>query len=202
MKLMHTEILLDHKDISQTDDWKDVIDNIHKGILQVQWPKNSGHFLIYPEPGKDRGKGNGVKPIKDAMMIHLNELGWKLEEALDIAKVVRPGKLDAVKYTNHGPVALEWETGNISSTHRAINKMALGLLKQKLIGGILILPTRKLYRYLTDRVGNWDEIAPYLDLWKSLSGVRGNLQIIVVEHDDISYNVPRINKGTDGRALV
>lgn len=48
-----------------------------------------------------------------------------LEEPLDIAILKKPGKLDAVLYTDYGPVALEWETGNISSSHRALNKMAL-----------------------------------------------------------------------------
>jgi len=62
-------------------------------------------------------------------MLKLAQDGWALEEPLDIAVVSRPGKVDAVLYAQEGPVALEWETGNISSSHRALNKMALGLLK-------------------------------------------------------------------------
>jgi hypothetical protein len=97
--------------------------------------------------------------------------------------------------------AVEWETGNISSSHRALNKMTLGILSQKLIGGALILPTRNMYQYLTDRVGNFEELEPYFDLWKALKADEGLLAIMVVEHDEVSKNVPRIPKGTNGRAL-
>lgn len=126
---------------------------------------------------------------------------WGLEVPLDIATVTKPGKLDAVFQTSVGPVALEWETGNISSSHRALNKMALGLNKGALAAGVLVVPSRDLYRYLTDRVGNWSELEPYLDLWKSIPCRSGILEIIVVEHDATSTRVKRIPKGTSGRAL-
>jgi hypothetical protein len=64
------------------------------------------------------------------------------------------------------------------------------------------VPSRKLYVYLTDRIGNIAELEPYLDLWKATPCHNGLLQIIVVEHDGISKDVPRIGKGTDGRALA
>jgi hypothetical protein len=134
-------------------------------------------------------------------MKSLVKQGWKTEVPLDIATVARPGKLDAVLQTRYGPVALEWETGNISSSHRALNKMALGLLKGVLAAGMLVVPTRELYQYLTDRVGNWSELAPYLDLWKAIPCRTGVLEILVVEHDATSTKVPRIPKGTSGRAL-
>jgi hypothetical protein len=134
-------------------------------------------------------------------MKSLVKQGWKTEVALDIATVVKPGKLDAVLQTRYGPVALEWETGNISSSHRALNKMALGLLKEVLAAGMLVVPTRELYQYLTDRVGNWSELEPYLDLWKAIPCRSGVLEILVVEHDATSKRVPRIPKGTSGRAL-
>jgi hypothetical protein len=38
-----------------------------------------------------------------------------------------PGNYDAVFETDHGLVAVECETGNISSSHRFLNKMAMGL---------------------------------------------------------------------------
>jgi Restriction endonuclease BamHI len=106
-----------------------------------------------------------------------------------------------VLYTPRGPVAIEWETGNISSSHRALNKMALGLMKRLLIAGVLIVPSRKLYKFLTDRVGNFDELAPYLDLWAAVPCSEGVLEIVVVEQDAESKRVPKIPKGTDGRAL-
>lgn len=113
----------------------------------------------------------------------------------------RPGNLDAVLYTSFGPVAVEWETGNISSSHRALNKMALGLLKGILVSGTLVVPSRDMYRYLTDRVGNFPELEPYLDLWRSIPCREGVFEIVVIEHDAVSTDVPRIPKGISGRAL-
>ncbi len=80
--------------------------------------------------------------------------------------------------------------------------MALGMLSGKVAGGILILPTRTMYRYLTDRVGNYEELAPYFPLWSALPIEEGTLAVIAIEHDAVSKSVPRIPKGTDGRALL
>ena len=66
----------------------------------------------------------------------------------------------------------------------------------------LIVPSRALYSYLTDRVGNIQELEPYLKLWKSIPCKNGILEIVVIEHDATSQEVPRIPKGTDGRALA
>ncbi len=134
-------------------------------------------------------------------MSHLQEQGWELEKPMDIATLTRPGKLDAVLQTDFGPLALEWETGNISSSHRALNKMALGLMRNVLIGGTLVVPSRRLYRFLTDRIGNFPELQPYLDLWRAIPCTNGVLDIIVIEQDRESRTVARIPKGTSGRAL-
>jgi len=202
MRITRVEVLISVGDFPASLDWKRVDRDIREGIEMVHWPPGSGSFTIHPESGKGRGKGNGVKPIKEGMMATLQQRGWHLEEPLDIATVKRPGELDAVLETSFGPFAVEWETGNISSSHRALNKMALGLLKGKLIGGTLVVPSRSLYKYLTDRVGNFAELEPYIDLWKSIPCKNGLLQIIVIEHNAISTDVPRIEKGTDGRALA
>jgi len=114
----------------------------------------------------------------------------------------RFGKFDAMLPTKHGPVVIEWETGNISSSHRSLNKMCMFLTEGKIAAGILIVPTRKMYKYLTDRIGNFQELEPYLNFWKTIPCKQGVLEIIVIEHDEESENVPRIEKGTDGRALV
>ena len=135
-------------------------------------------------------------------MALLNRHGWDLETPVDIATVKRPGPIDATYKIENKLFAVEWETGNLSSSHRAVNKMALGILKGLLIGGILILPTREFYQYLTDRVGNFKELEPYFPMWKALVCDEGFLAIIAVEHDDASTDVPRIPKGTNGRHLV
>lgn len=78
--------------------------------------------------------------------------------------------------------------------------MALGLLKGVLACGILVVPSRAMYRYLTDRIGNITELRPYFLVWKSIPCKEGLLEIVVIEHDATSVKVPRILKGTDGRA--
>ncbi len=200
MRIAHVETLLHTGGFAESAEWMTIRRQIHDAAKSVDWPDGTGSFTIYPQSGKKRGEGNGVKPIKNRMMHFLKSAGWKLEEPLDIATLKNPGNLDAVLYTSRGPFAVEWETGNISSSHRALNKMSLGLLHGTLIGGTLIVPTRKLYRFLTDRIGNWDELVPYLDLWKSIPAREGVLEVVVVEHDDESFDVPRIPKGTDGRS--
>ena len=168
------------------------------------WPSGSDKFIIYPESGKKSGKGNGVGPIKMAFIEKLrSDFGWLAEEPLDIATRRKPGNLDGVRKTKDGTLfAVEWETGNISSSHRALNKIVLGMLKGVLIGGVLVVPTRKLYKYLTDRVGNFEELSPYFDLWSAFPLNNGLLAVISVEQDGESFDVPRILKGTDGRALI
>lgn len=201
MRIIRVEVLQSIGDFARSGQWTSIRTELHDAVTRLDWPPGSGSFTIYPESGKKRGQGNGVKPIKAGLMHELEEKGWKVEEPLNIATVNRPGKLDAVRTTPLGPVALEWETGNISSSHRALNKMALGLMKGVLAGGVLVVPSRKLYKYLTDRVGNISELEPYFDLWRAIPCQGAVLEVVVVEQDAESRDVPRIPKGTDGRAL-
>lgn len=109
--------------------------------------------------------------------------------------------MDAAYYFNPSElVCLEWETGNISSSHRSLNKMCMGLLLGAIKAGILVVPSRELYPYLTDRIGNISELEPYFPLWRATPCEEGVLEIFVIEHDATSDTVPRIPKGTDGRA--
>lgn len=201
MKIVQMEFLIDAGGFSATEEWRAIKKHITQSINAIQWPPGSGSFTLYDEPGKARGKGNGVKPIKDACMRHLQALGWGRETPVNITAIKRPGPMDATYAVGNRLFCVEWETGNISSSHRAINKMALGILKKVLIGGALILPTRAMYRYLTDRVGNFPELEPYFPLWRALAIEEGLLVVIAIEHDKVSRSVPRIPKGTDGRAL-
>ncbi|MBI3969856.1 MAG: hypothetical protein HY332_01085 [Chloroflexi bacterium] len=187
-----------------------VMGDLREAIAAVHWPPGSAHFTIYPESGKKRGAGNGVGPIKQGFVEKLKTLGWRLEErypqrTTGQRQVHRPGAFDAwldLSSDGWSPFVTEWETGNISSSHRAINKMAMGLLGGHISAGVLVLPTRALYRYLTDRVGNYQELEPYFPLWSALSIKDGYLGVVAVEHDATSTEVPRITKGTDGRALI
>ena len=201
MKIIKVERLIDAGSFSRTESWKTIETHIRQAIEAIEWPPGSGSFTLYDQPGKARGEGSGVKPIKDACMAHLKSLGWSLEASIDIATLKQPGPMDATYPVGDRLFCVEWETGNISSSHRAVNKMALGILKKVLIGGVLILPTRAMYKYLTDRVGNFPELEPYFPLWRALKVEEGLLAVIAIEHDAVSHSVPRIPKGTDGRAL-
>jgi Restriction endonuclease BamHI len=191
VKIVREERLISCGGYAKSAAWKKTRASLHKAIREVDWPRGSGSFTIYPELGKKRREGNGVTPIKLGLMEELERQGWKLEEPLDIAVLKRPGKLDAVLYTDYGPVALEWETGNISSSHRALNKMALGLLKGVLAAGILVVPSRELATHLSDRVGRVEGLMPYLDFWRSLPYKEGVLEIVVVGHDAESEAHPQ-----------
>jgi hypothetical protein len=201
MKIMRNEILIDAGGFSGSAGWQEVQGQLTEAIESVQWPPGSGSFTLHDQPGKRRGEGSGVKPIKDACMQNLKNNGWSLETPVDIATVKRSGKMDATRPMGDRLFCVEWETGNISSSHRAMNKMALGLLNGILVGGVLIVPTRAMYKYLTDRVGNFRELEPYFPLWCSVPVRYGILAVIAIEHDAVSKDVPRIGKGTDGRAL-
>lgn len=181
--------------------WKKACADAEKAILATDWPHGSGRFTIYPESGKKTGQGNGVLPIKEPCIAKLKALGWETEELPKIkGGVLGTGDLDALFESKVGFVGFEWETGNISSSHRAINKLLLTLLKGGIKGGILVVPSDTLKPYLTDRIGNIGELRPYFPLWNAIQIKEGALRIFVVEHDGTSRSVPRIPKGTDGWA--
>ncbi len=135
VKIVRIEILQNCGKIASSSDWRLTRKMLHKAIERVSWPEGSGGFTIYPEE-----QGNGVKTIKRELMAELEQRGWKLERSLEFGVLKGPGKLDAVLETKYGPIALEWETGNISSSHRALNKMALGLLIvfDQLVFGVVV----------------------------------------------------------------
>lgn len=176
--------------------WERACQDVRDGIARVVWPPNALDFTIRPVK-----TGNGVKPIKEACVAHLEQRGWTAEHlpAL-LANVLTRKDLDAVLDAPEGPIAFEWETGNISSSHRAINKLLAGFHHRAIKGAILVVPSRRFYRFLTDRIGNIDELEPYLDFWGSAPVTDGAFSIFVVEHDDESDIVELIPKGTDGMA--
>ncbi len=203
MKLVRTEILIDKGGFSSSDDWRTVKRDIDIAIRSMDWPTGTGKFLLFDEKGKGRHKGNGVGAIREMFLrLLLNQSqDWKTEVKLNIPARIEPGPVDVSKRIGDKLFAVEWETGNISSSHRAMNKLSMGLLKEVLVGGLLILPTRTMYPYLTERIGNFEELEPYFDMWKSLSPNRGLLGVIGVEQDGVSKNVPKFSKLTSGRSV-
>lgn len=200
MQIVQQEILISKGPFSNSEEWHKIRQNVQKAVCAADWPPGSGSFTIYPESGKKSGEGNGVKPIKNEAIAQLQKYGWQAEQPWPIGERLRPGNMDAAYQSSTGTICFEWETGNISSSHRSLNKLCLGLLQGKLTGGFLVVPSRKLYVYLTDRIGNISELEPYFPLWRATPCEHGVLEVIVIEHDHISRNVPKIPKGTDGRS--
>jgi hypothetical protein len=197
MKIVQEVSLISIGSFEESNDWSTIRAEIRQAISLIVHPPGASNFTINPTR-----HGNGVKPIKEACMVALrDQFRWELETVIRYA-TRSPGKVDATKVLDRHLFALEWETGNISSSHRAVNKMVLGLLRQVFLGAVLVLPSRKLYSYLTDRVGNYEELEPYFDVWRSVQLNEGFLAIFVIEQDQTDSNVPLMTKGTDGRAMV
>lgn len=140
---------------------------------------------------------NGVVPIKEKCYELLEEsYGWYREKPLHTLSS-KGGPIDVYKefYNNNivFHVGLEFETGNISSAHRSMNKLLLGLHNQELQLAFLIMPTSKLSYYLTDRVSNYEELEPYF-------GLLENDAAIILGFDAEEYNLeaPFLPKGKDG----
>src|SRR6266498_1154163 len=131
MRLVDFVMLIDNSSFTQTETFRRIEMDLRDAIDHVRWPPNGPDFAIYPESGKKRNEGNGVRPIKIGFQTLLQERGWRLEQRYPgVQDEVRPGAFDAwIELTDDGfsPFVMEWETGNISSSHRALNKMATGL---------------------------------------------------------------------------
>jgi hypothetical protein len=198
---------------SRTATWRRAIADVEKAIEVTDWPIGTRKFSLNPQPTRDR-KGkldrhpNGVLPIKGPMIGYLSDSGWKTESLPELPvgsegkDVLSTGDLDALLLDRDRYIGFEWETGNVSSSHRAINKLLDGITRGTLQGGILVLPMRETQRYLTDRVGNFEELAPYFELWERYPLENGVLRLYGVAHDELDPSVPHIPKGKDGRALI
>jgi hypothetical protein len=192
--------------------WRRCVADVEAAIAMAEWPIDSGSFSLNPEPGVDRqGRPdkhpNGVVPIKVPMIRELSSRGWATEALPPLPVgaggrgLLTTGDLDALNRDRNRYVGFEWETGNVSSSHRAISKLLDGLTRERLNGGILVLAVRETQRYLTDRVGNFEEIAPYFEFWGRYPVPNGTLRIYGVGHDALDPTVPHIPKGPSGRAL-
>jgi hypothetical protein len=181
--------------------WKKTRKQIHDAVKRCEWPVGSGSFTIYPESGKKRGEGNGVLPIRNEFVAYLKSKGWAIEGPAKNALDQLLGDFDAVLPGPEKPIVVEWETGNISSSHRSMNKLTMLVSDGVISAGVLAVPSRRLYVYLTDRIGSIKELEPYFGLWKSVPCEAGVLEIIVFEHDAESKSVKKIPKMTAGRSL-
>lgn len=208
MKIVRKEILI-NKGLSE-DKIRNQINDIESAIKSVNNSEDLNKFLLYSgiheATSYNKKHPNGVKPIKDAFVNYLSEHGWSAEKRYDLGVTTkRPGPIDSLFENGRDSVAVEWETGNISSSHRAINKLVIGILEEKITAGILVLPSREMYNLLTDRIGNFQELEPYFPVWKSANYniTEGFICIYEVEHDELTDDASyKIEKGTDGWNLL
>jgi Restriction endonuclease BamHI len=197
VKIVEVKRILGKGSLAPSPEWQQIRKGVIEAIRRVDWPSGSGRFTINPTK-----HGNGVNPIQRRAARLLNENGWQAQYLWPIADRSRPGRMDAAYASTHGLVAFEWETGNVASCHRSINKICLGFHIGAIAGGILALASNRLYPYLTDRVGNIGEIERYFPLWSATPCDQGVLEIIVVEHDETSPMAPPIPKGREGWARL
>lgn len=182
-----------------------------KGQVTKQFVRNG----VLPIKSQFQGLMNLSNEIEVESGVSLKGYLERIREGLKILKYPEMetylppnygfGPFDFVVTTKDGfRCAVEWETGNISSSHRSINKLCLALLGEIVDCCVLIVPSSAMYPHLTDRIGNWRELQPYLAFWQNIGELaeQGILAVIVVEQDELtdSDSVPYITTGKDGRS--
>ncbi len=228
MNWLRTLLVFDRGNIAHSQDWQDVHTSYVNSINSIDFPEGDGTFTLRRKsrnPSTGKWRRNGVGYLKNRFIQGMVNEGWQSEAQVNIEHLTwQPelrlypslesyrepitssfGDFDFLTETESGlHVAIEWETGNISSTHRSLNKLVIALKAKQIDVGVLILPSRRLYEHLTDRIGNIGEISPYLNFWSSVESTveRGLLAISVVEQDELtdSEDFPYLPSGNDGRA--
>jgi len=229
MRWLRTLVVFNEGDVMSSDGWRTVHNSYRNAIENIHHPLNSGALTIRRKalrPDSTQFNRNGVGYLRNHFLHNMVDVeGWRSEGDVDLGRdrqqpaiMLYPsceayrepissgfGGFDFVTTTADGlKVAIEWETGNISSSHRSMNKLAIALNTGIIQAGVLILPSRDLYLHLTDRIGNIAELSGYLEMWESLRHTvqRGLLAITVVEHDALSDDpdLPYLPTGNDGRA--
>lgn len=228
MKWLRTLILFDKDNVISSSDWQTVHESYVRSIISIDHPAGSGSLTLKRKvrlPNSQWSR-NGVGYLRSRFLRHMQDAeGWLPEGNVDLGRDrVQPpiklypslesyrepitsdfGGFDFVTTAPNGTkVAIEWETGNISSSHRSMNKLAIALGNGIVQVGVLIVPSRELYEHLTDRIGNIGELSGYLSMWESLksSVARGLMAVTVVEHDALTDDAafPYLPTGNDGRA--
>lgn len=166
------------------------------GIERTVWPAGASRFSINPVH-----KGNGVGPIKEALLEHLAKRGWEFERQLCGGEAEMAGPVDAYHEREGLRLCVEWETGNVASSYRVVLKMMDALVEGKIDAGLLIVSDKRLARYLTDRIGTYDEIAWSLRMLRKLFQ-RGYIEVVVMDADRIDTRVPLIPKQASGMGHV
>lgn len=140
---------------------------------------------------------NGVVPVKEGCYQLLEEeYDWYREKPLATFSE-KGGPIDVYKEFQDGHsilrVGLEFETGNISSAHRSMNKLTLGLANGDIDFAVLMMPVHALSYYLTDRVSNYEELQPYYPLVDQYPFI-----FLGFDAEDYGNDYPLLAKGKDG----
>lgn len=175
---------------------------------------------------------NGVKPLRGMFREIMESHEWRCEHNLSLVpyfektrgdrncpRILKYPSLEQASGLNESVgdfdfwdrtksgfrTIVEWETGNISSSHRSLNKMCLALMSNVADAAVLVVPSWYLYPHLTDRIGNIRELQPYFYFWSQMSKLveRGLLSVIEVEHDELFKSTDEgefLLLGTDGRS--
>jgi hypothetical protein len=233
MKWLRTIVVFSKGTVIESDDWRAIHESYVRSIQAIDNPAGTGTLTIraiefYMSGGKKKSRRNGVGLLRKRFLEHIVKAeNWTSEsQVLVEQKVERVRKTFALypsgesheetegaKFghfdfltTGRGghKVAIEWETGNVSSSHRALNKLCICLEKGIISAGVLIVPSRLLYSHITDRIGNIFELNPYLPFWQNVGDTvnKGLLVISVVEHDSLTTDqaFPYLKVGADGNA--
>lgn len=228
MKWLRTMVLFDQGDVISSPDWKNLHESYVRAIASIKHPRDSGSLTLRRKVRlpNNQWKRNGVGYLRKEFLAFMRDHEkWEAESDVALSKdreqpplLLYPsmeeyrepitsdfGGFDFMAAAENGTrVAIEWETGNISSSHRSMNKLAIALSSGLMEVGVLIVPSRALYEHLTDRIGNIGELSRYLAMWEGLKSVveRGLLAITVVEHDHLtdSEEIEYLAVGGDGRA--
>lgn len=181
---------------------------INKDSLARQAYQEVANSIIYNvTPGHDKfilndseKNCNGVVPIKEQCYVILEkQYLWYREKPLKYLHndMKKGGPIDVYKdfvsENKNLRVGLEFETGNISSAHRSINKLCVGLEKCELDLAMLMLPIKKMAFYLTDRISNYEELKPYFILLDSRPFI-----VFGFDADEYSGSISLLPKGKDG----
>lgn len=140
---------------------------------------------------------NGVTPIKEQIFNTLHHVfQWRREVTLPYFKMAagKGGPIDLFKKFEGYSAGVEFETGNIASVHRSINKLKTGWKKGDIDFACLILPVKKLSYFLTDRIANYEEIAPYFPIFDDFP-----LLVVGFDADLYTDTIAPISKEKSGR---
>lgn len=228
MKWLRTMVLFDQGNVISSVDWKNLHESYVRAIASIEHPRGSGSLTLRRKVRlpNSQWKRNGVGYLRKEFLAFMrDDEGWEAESDVSLPRdreqpplLLYPsmeqyrepitsdfGGFDFMAMAANGTrIAIEWETGNISSSHRSMNKLTIALSGGLVEVGVLIVPSRALYEHLTDRIGNIGELSGYLAMWEGLKSVveRGLLAITVVEHDHLtdSEEIEYLAVGGDGRA--